>query len=77
MFNTQSTTEVKKNQKMKKQKKQKKQVPSLKKKSIPKSVIAGASHNVVVTVQDVFKNYRPVSNLPFLSKILEKMVLAR
>ena len=24
--------------------------------------------------QDVFKNYRPVSNLPFLSKILEKVV---
>ena len=26
---------------------------------------------------NVFKNYRPVSNLPFLSKILEKIVLAR
>ena len=24
--------------------------------------------------QDVLKNYRPVSNLPFLSKILEKVV---
>ena len=26
---------------------------------------------------NVFKNYRPVSNLPFLSRILEKIVLAR
>ena len=26
---------------------------------------------------NVFKNYRPVSNLPFLSKIFEKIVLAR
>jgi hypothetical protein len=27
--------------------------------------------------QNVLKNYRPVSNLPFISKILEKVVLSQ